>query len=486
MLREKNLFFRRLIMIFDAALVTLAFYTAYHTHGFLRGIYRIDIFPGTQLVKQLSFIESYLPMLLMFVPLWILFMIQAGVYDSFRRHTVGQVFYFLFRAGLFTLLGFGLFTVAFKLPHISRSFIILLFSYSFGFLALEKIGLLLFFRGIRRKGFNSRNLLLVGTGGRMDKFIKDIEARKEWGFRIIGIVDLDSAKAGKNYNGSEIKILGSIEDIPHILRHKVVDEVIFVVSSSALGRVEKAVLDCEMQGVPCYVALDVFNLNIGRLRQTDFEDLPLLSIETTVGKEWQRFAKRGIDFFGSALWLVILSPLFLFVAAGIKITSPRGKILFRQVRSGLNGRKFLCYKFRTMEAGAHAKLKGLRAQNEMQGPVFKLSRDPRVTRFGKFLRKFSIDELPQLWNVLWGEMSLVGPRPPLPTEVRKYELCQRRRLSMKPGLTCLWQIKGRNKISSFDDWLKLDLEYIDNWSLWEDSKILARTVPAVLFGVGAK
>jgi exopolysaccharide biosynthesis polyprenyl glycosylphosphotransferase len=182
--------------------------------------------------------------------------------------------------------------------------------------------------------------------------------------------------------------------------------------------------------------------------------------------------------------LIVLSPLFLLIAVAIKRTSP-GPIFFRQLRCGLKGRTFILYKFRTMVLDAEERLSSLMARNEMKGPVFKITDDPRLTPIGRFLRSKSLDELPQLWNVLRGDMSLVGPRPPLPREVKDYEPWQRRRLSMKPGLTCLWQVSGRNKITDFANWVKLDSEYIDRWSLWLDVKILCRTVPAVVLGTGA-
>ena len=195
------------------------------------------------------------------------------------------------------------------------------------------------------------------------------------------------------------------------------------------------------------------------------------------------FLKRVIDVVGSGLGIILLSPLLLFIAVLIRLTSP-GPVLYIQKRSGLNGRKFVLYKFRSMYKGAHERLAELAHKNEVSGPIFKIKNDPRITPVGKFLRKFSLDELPQLFNVFAGQMSLVGPRPPLPKEVNQYETWQRRRLSMRPGITCLWQISGRNKIK-FDEWMKLDLEYIDNWSLGLDFKILLKTIPAVLFAKGA-
>ncbi|NUN24542.1 MAG: sugar transferase [Candidatus Jettenia caeni] len=179
------------------------------------------------------------------------------------------------------------------------------------------------------------------------------------------------------------------------------------------------------------------------------------------------------------------APVFAIAAIAVKATST-GRIFFQQQRCSRNGRKFMVYKFRTMVENAESMLKDLLAYNEMSGPVFKMENDPRLTNVGKFLRKYSIDELPQLWSVLKGDMSLIGPRPPVPEEVSQYEPWQRRRLSMRPGLTCLWQVYGRNKISDFNEWMRLDLNYIDNWSLWLDCKILLRTLPVVLFGIGAR
>ena len=224
---------------------------------------------------------------------------------------------------------------------------------------------------------------------------------------------------------------------------------------------------------------------ISSAKYSDFHGVPLLTFESAPTNEWQLAAKRLFDLFLSLMLLIMLSPIFLFVAVAIKFTS-KGPVLFRQQRCGLNGRRFRFYKFRTMTEGAEEKLSELIAHNEMSGPVFKMENDPRVTPVGRFLRRFSLDELPQLWNVFLGQMSFVGPRPPLPKEVNRYDNWQRRRLSMKPGLTCLWQVRGRNRISDFNEWMKLDLEYIDNWSLWLDLELFFKTIPAVLLAKGAK
>jgi exopolysaccharide biosynthesis polyprenyl glycosylphosphotransferase len=233
------------------------------------------------------------------------------------------------------------------------------------------------------------------------------------------------------------------------------------------------------------VAVDYFELKFSRGKQTDMYGFPMMTFDSTPDKIGHLFIKRIFDVIISGLALVLLFPFFLIISIVIKLTSD-GSVFFRQERCGLYGRKFNLYKFRTMVKDAEQKLDELRKHNEMAGPVFKMSNDPRLVPMGVFLRRFSIDELPQLWNVFRGDMSLVGPRPPLPKEVKEYDYWQRRRLSMKPGLSCLWQIKGRNKITDFNEWMKLDLEYIDKWSLGLDLNILLRTIPVVLFGVGAK
>jgi exopolysaccharide biosynthesis polyprenyl glycosylphosphotransferase len=230
---------------------------------------------------------------------------------------------------------------------------------------------------------------------------------------------------------------------------------------------------------------DFVKTSIARATVDDFYGKPLLVFRSTPDISWQLVAKRVMDIVGSAFGLLILGPFVMLPAAiAIKLNSP-GPILFRQKRSGLHGRLFTMLKFRSMVSNAEMLRVELEAFNEMTGPVFKIKEDPRVTKVGRFLRKTSIDEFPQLWNVLMGDMSLVGPRPPIPTEVQQYDPWHRRRLSMKPGLTCLWQISGRNTVA-FDQWMKLDLEYIDNWSLWLDIKILLRTIPVVLTGLGAR
>jgi exopolysaccharide biosynthesis polyprenyl glycosylphosphotransferase len=255
-----------------------------------------------------------------------------------------------------------------------------------------------------------------------------------------------------------------------------------------LDRVESVIQLCEIEGVEAWLVADFFTTQIARASFDEMLGQPLLIFRSTPETSWQMLAKNLLDISGALVLLVFLTviPVLPLVAVLIKITSP-GPIFFRQQRSGLNGAPFTIWKFRTMATNSDQLKHELAAMNEMSGPVFKITNDPRITPAGKWLRKYSLDELPQLFNVLRGEMSLVGPRPLPVDEVKRFnDLAHRRRLSVKPGLTCLWQVSGRNQISDFKDWVRLDLEYIDNWSIWLDLLILLRTIPAVLGATGAK
>jgi exopolysaccharide biosynthesis polyprenyl glycosylphosphotransferase len=271
-----------------------------------------------------------------------------------------------------------------------------------------------------------------------------------------------------------------------MLHEHAVNGVILSAKHAYFEQVEAAIRACELEGVEAWLVADFFKTKISRTSFDDFYGWPVLVFRSTPESSWPRVLKQFMDSLGSFLVLLLGWWIFGLLALFIKFTSP-GPVLFRQQRSGINGRPFTLYKFRTMVTNAEQLKHELAAMNEMSGPVFKVTNDPRVTRAGKFLRKYSLDELPQFYNVLRGEMSLVGPRPLPVDEVKRFnDLAHRRRLSVKPGLTCLWQISGRNEVSDFRDWVRLDLEYIDNWSLWLDLQILWRTLPAVVVGTGAK
>jgi exopolysaccharide biosynthesis polyprenyl glycosylphosphotransferase len=279
---------------------------------------------------------------------------------------------------------------------------------------------------------------------------------------------------------------GTIEDFVSSLHKHSVGRVILAFKNMDLGKAQSAIEACESEGVDAWLSTEFIPTSIAKPAFSSLGMRSMLVFRSKPSAQWGLFFKNLIDRVGAFIGLVLLAPLLLVVAAAIKITSP-GPAMFRQSRAGLHGAPFEMWKFRTMRADAEQKKSELQSFNEMKGPVFKMQDDPRVTPLGRFLRKTSIDEFPQLVNVLRGDMSLVGPRP-LPTyEVAQFEeAVHRRRLSMKPGLTCLWQIRGRSSVADFSDWVRMDLEYIDNWSLFLDIYIILRTIPSVLLGIGAR
>ncbi len=278
-------------------------------------------------------------------------------------------------------------------------------------------------------------------------------------------------------------MLGIKSQLSDLLEHRVIDEVVFAISHTRLAEIRNDLVLCEERGIQTRIKSGLFSGLISKTRLEILDGIPLLSFSTTSQKDMQLFLKGLLDRVVALVGIIVLAPLMGLIALLIKLSST-GPILFSQTRIGLNGRQFTFYKFRTMVENAEELRAALSSENELSGPVFKIREDPRVTWLGGLLRRSSIDELPQLYNVLLGEMSLIGPRPPLPNEVEEYEPWQRRRLSMKPGLTCVWQVSGRNLVP-FEKWMEMDLQYIDNWSLTLDLVIVLRTIPVVLRGYGA-
>jgi exopolysaccharide biosynthesis polyprenyl glycosylphosphotransferase len=325
------------------------------------------------------------------------------------------------------------------------------------------------------------NLLVVGTNDKAGHIAEVLENAREWGYKIVGVIRTGSEDfTDPRLNRYPLIELGRVGEV---VRNRVIDEMVFVVSLEELGKLEEVFLLCEEEGVKTRVMLSFFPHVTSKVYLEAIHELPLLTFTTTPQSEYLLFLKNALDFSLALFLILFLSPFLLGVALLIKILSG-SPIIFRQVRCGLGGRKFVLYKFRTMIPSAEEIKEQLTHLNEMSGPVFKIREDPRCTPLGRLLRKFSIDELPQLFNIFKGDMSFVGPRPPLPQEVENYARWQRRRLRMKPGLTCLWQVSGRNKVD-FEEWMRLDLEYIDNWSLMLDLMIFLKTIPVVLTARGA-
>jgi exopolysaccharide biosynthesis polyprenyl glycosylphosphotransferase len=484
MVKEKESFQRNLIRVGDAWLVVLAFIVSYFLSDFVRDALRLGrmayaIEPSWD--GLIIFSKKNISWVILILPVWLVLLVKLGMYKDFRTRAYSKSVSIIFKVGILSF--FALSSIIFiqKYQLTSRFFIGLFTIVSMFFLVIGKKALSSFLSWIHLRGYNQINLLVVGTGRRAREFIKAIKMNNSWGFHIVGLIDDDHGMFGKKIEG--YRVLGRLQDIPFIIRWKVIDRVIFVVPRLWLNRLDEVILACEREGIATSISMDLYDLRIAKIRQTDFNGFPLLEFETFSAKEWQLFIKRTFDVVVSVAGLMVISPLFLITSIIIKITSP-GPIFFKQIRSGLNGRKFTLFKFRSMHVNAEMKKRELEKANEMDGPVFKMKRDPRITKFGRFIRKFSIDELPQLFNVLKGDMSIVGPRPPLPVEVELYQLWQRRRLSLKPGLTCIWQVSGRNNIS-FNRWMEMDLKYIDEWSLWLDFKIFIKTFFVVLFGYGA-
>ena len=316
-----------------------------------------------------------------------------------------------------------------------------------------------------------RRVILAGTLGEIARLRQMLKSHANDSMEVVAEFDLAHAPVPK---------------LVELLHEYSVSGVFVSAKHTQLERVESVIQLCEIEGVEAWLVADFFATQIAHASFDEMFGHPLLVFRSTPEASWQMLAKLLLDFFGALILIIFAAVPMLIIALLIKLTSP-GPAIFRQQRSGLNGSPFTIFKFRTMATNAEQFKHELAAMNEMTGPVFKVTNDPRVTSFGKFLRKFSLDELPQLFNVLRGEMSLVGPRPLPVDEVKRFsDLAHRRRLSVKPGLTCLWQVSGRNEISDFKEWVRLDLEYIDNWSIWLDLQILLRTVPAVFLAAGAK
>jgi len=376
----------------------------------------------------------------------------------------------LFRGCLFTTLGLVIALFYYRF-YIARSVPIWFGLISFALLYLKEEIVRLHYRKKLGQEQLKRRFLLIGDPGETSRIRADLQAHPEINMKIVAELDLNRT---------------SIPELINLLHDHSVNGVIRSARHTYFEQVETVIKTCELEGVEAWLVADFFRTQISQTSLDEFHGRPVMVFRTTPEASWQSVAKQALDFAGALLLVLLTSPLCALAALLIKLTSP-GPVLFRQLRSGLNGAPFTMYKFRTMVTNAEQLKHELEAMNEMRGPVFKVSKDPRVTPVGKFLRRFSIDELPQLFNVLRGEMSLVGPRPLPVDEVKRFnDLSHRRRLSVKPGLTCLWQVSGRNEILEFKDWVRLDLEYIDNWSFGLDLKILLRTIPAVFLGKGAK
>ena len=449
------------------------------------------------LAFELAYITVYLPhgkeffffldkrLLLLFIvitPLWLLIMYLLKATEIPRTKKYAALFweYFLSAVAIFMILVFIYFI--FKLYALSRTFLILIPTY--GFLLLFSLRVLEYrvFKQYRAKGFNFLNVVLIADDTSLP-FIESLLEHKEWGYKIVAIFT-GSEEIRKKYEKTIIILPEDyIEVLNDLMEVDMIDEVLYIKNRIATNVIRKIIRSCEELGVVFSIMYRDEKLTLSNTVKTQISNYKFLTFINVPHNTYALGVKKILDIVGSLLAVIFLSPLLITIAVIIKVTSP-GPVIYQQPRVGLRGRQFQLYKFRTMVVNADELKKELEDLNEADGPAFKIADDPRVTKVGKFLRKTGLDELPQLFNILKGEMSLIGPRPPLPEETAQYERWQLRRLSVKPGLSCFWQVKPDRNSIKFEKWMELDLAYIDNWSLRLDFVILFKTIKTIFHKTG--
>ena len=447
----------------DACLFAVSFWVAYKLRASELIQARFDLQP----IKDF---QNFFWFYLILIPVAPLVLEAQGFYNRPQLAPRQAILWPLFKGCFITTIGLIITFFLFK-SYPARSVVIWFGIISFLLVYLKEEILRLAYKSKLGQSQNRRRFLLLGSGQEAALIREELTAHNDGSIRVVAELDLNNTPLDK---------------IVQLLHEHSANGVILSAKHSYFEQVEAAIRACELEGVEVWLVADFFRTQISRTTFDEFRGRPVMVFSSTPEASWQSAVKLGIDFIGALFLLTLAAIPMSIVAILIKVTSP-GPVFFKQLRSGLNGAPFTIYKFRTMVTNAEQRKHELESMNEMTGPVFKVTNDPRITSFGKWLRRKSIDELPQLLNVLRGEMSLVGPRPLPVDEVKRFhDLAHRRRLSVKPGLTCLWQISGRNQIVEFKDWVRLDLEYIDNWSLWLDLKILLLTIPVVVLGTGAK
>lgn len=455
------------LQICDAFLIWLGFVIASVSHGSIRQ------FLGMPSIGEDGF-KGTIWIIFIAVPLTPLVLERFGFYDRLLSRQRFQSVSILLRAMLIVVLIITLIAVFGKYSDTKRLVLGSGLLFSSAFLWSRSRVTTNFLRSRAASEGYLERVVLAGTPAETGLFLEDLESEVLETWKIVEHFDLEEKTVG---------------ELDGLIKRESVQRVVFLTGHAEFSRVAKAVETCEIQGVEAWIGATFLRAQVARPSFDAVGGQPMLVFRSTPELSWQLFAKKLVDVIGALVIVLLTLPLWLAAMVGIKLASPGASVIFTQQRAGLYGRSFRIFKFRTMVPDADQMLESIKQEhgNEVKGPAFKLTSDPRIFPFGSFLRKYSIDELPQMINVLKGEMSLVGPRPLPLHEIEAIEQSShRRRLSMKPGVTCLWQISGRSDITDFNEWVKLDVAYIDRWSLWEDFRILIKTIPVVLFSKGAK
>ena len=432
------------------------------------------------IILDLQYSSEYLAILLLLIPIWFFGLSKTDLLKIYRINHHSQLFY---QSIKFIIIGtailFALINI-FNLSNISKEVILL-------FACLNQVTIFLAYiiankryMQQRRAGRNLTNILIIADES-SENFISKMVAHREWGYNILLIIS-DSTVITEKFSSS-INVLKKTSSLPCLIKNHVIDEVFYCKNQINQEEVQRIIFACEEIGVIFRLHSQLLNMSTTRVELNHFDEVPFITYKNTPSNRFALSWKFIFDFAISSVVMLLWLPFLFIIGLTVKITS-KGPVIFKQKRVGLRGREFFMYKFRTMVQDAEKLQNKFMAQNEMDGPVFKIKNDPRITMVGKFLRKTSLDELPQFFNVIKGDMSLVGPRPPIMREVKQYESWQLRRLSMRPGITCSWQVSPHRNRISFEEWMKLDLNYIDNWSLKQDLLLTIKTIRTVIMGSG--
>ncbi len=466
MLKENERIYSNVLAIFDVFITLIAFALSYFIRVYIQA-------------KDIIYSNEYLTLALLIIPVWFILLkiINFQSSQKIKAYSIVIIEYIIVVTIGISILFIFIFWL--KLEEISRIAILI-----FGFIDVTILSVLkIIFYSIQKKktikGKAVKNVIIYADKTSIS-FIKKIINSKQWGYKIIGIVT-NSLEVKHKFN-KKLKIYNENTNIHKIIEKNSIDDLIYCKDDLNKNEIRNLIYSCSEIGVNFQIQSDFFNLIASKSHINYFGEIPLLSISTTPTDYFALALKNILDFIIAFFAIILASPLLIIISILIKLES-KGPVLFKQKRIGLRGRQFTMYKFRTMVANAEKMKKDLEKLNEADGPVFKIKKDPRITKIGAFLRKTSLDEFPQFFNVIKGEMSVVGPRPPIQKEVEQYQRWQLRRLAMKPGITCIWQVSGRNEIS-FEQWMKMDLQYIDNWSLRLDFMLIFKTINAIFKRTG--